>query len=223
MFSLAQPFLPVAEPSPQGEGLRRPRQGADRALDDLLGEAPAVGSAIEVSGASSSGKSTFAMHLCLAALREGRAAGWIDSGQGFHPLAPLESGDPLDRLLVVRVPDGAGALRAADLLLSVPGAVAVAVVSLPPGFKPPESALVRLQRLAERSATTLVFLDEQSARAASLGAPIALRLCVQRPAAPEGTSWSLSLEVTRHKGGACGPLDQELPHGPDRLRLHRTV
>ena len=224
VFSLAQPFLPAAIP-PQGRHEPAGRtSGIETALAELLGEGHGAQTpqTIEVSGPLSSGKSTFALHLCLAALREGRAAGWIDSGQGFHPLVPLEAGEPLDRLLVVRVPDGAGALRAADLLLSVSGAVSVAIVSLPPGFKPLESALVRLQRLAERSAATLLFLDEQPARAASLGSPIALRLSVRRPAGA-GTTWALNLEVTRNKGGRCGPLGQRLCHGPDRLRLHRTL
>jgi hypothetical protein len=192
------------------------------ALARLLDEPPSASRVVEISGAASSGKATLALHLCLAALRDGRAAGWIDSGQGFHPLAALEAGEPLERLLVVRVPSSAEALRAADLLLSCSGSVAIAVVSLPSGCRPPESALLRLQRLAERSASTLIFLDEQRVQVPSLGAPVSLRLCVHRDAEVR-EAWTLEMEVTRHKGGTCGPLREELPHGPDRLRLHRTL
>lgn len=216
MFSIAQPFRPARAP----EAPPTPTDFAASLAQWLGGDRPQ--STLQVSGGISSGKATFAFHLCLAALRDGRAIGWVDSGQGFHPLAALEAGEPLSRLLVVRVPDGAEALRAADLLLSCPGAVAVAVVALPPRYRPPEASLLRLQRLAERSGSHLLLLDEHPERSTSLGSPVALRLSVQRDSAPVPT-WASRLEVTRHKGGHLGPLGKELRHEPDRLRLHRTL
>jgi hypothetical protein len=204
MFNSAQ----VGQPQ---ENHWRPASALDTALSGLLGSGQLARSpsVIEISGGISSGKSTLAFHLCLTALREGQAAGWIDSGQGFYPLVAAEVGEPLEQLLVVRVPDGEQAMRAADLLLACSGAVAIAVVSLPPRYRPPEMALLRLHRLAEQSSTLLILLDERPAHSPSVGVPIALRLGVRRSVGT-GANWPLEVEVIRNKSGTCGPLHRAL-------------
>lgn len=185
-----------------------------------LRHVPDLGSLLQTRGLvqiSGRGSATVALHRCLESLREGAAAGWIAPRLDFFPLGALEAGG-LDRLLTVRVPDGKAALKAADVLLACPGAVQVVAVTLPTNFRPPPAHLLRLQRLAERSDSTLLFLDDGPFDSPSLGAAVTARVHV-RP----GASWSLHLTVTRNKRGPEGPLPGRLPHGPDRLRAHRSL
>lgn len=169
---------------------------------------------VQISGL---GSATVALHRCLEALREGGAAGWIAPKLDFYPLGSLEAG-AMDRLLTVRVSDGKSALKAADLLLACPGAAQVVAVTLPAKFRPPPAHLLRLQRLVEKSDSTLLFLDDGPLDAPSIGPAVVARVHV-RPA----PSWSLHLTVTRNKSGPEGPLTERLPHGPDRLRAHRSL
>lgn len=172
----------------------------------------------ELSGDASSGKSTLALDLCLATLREGGVAAWIDPTGTFYPVAALEELGSLDRLLVVKVPDGAQALRAADMLLSSPGAVALLIVQLPVRFRPTDPQLFRLQRLAEKSATGVVLLDERQER---LGPSVAVRVKAERVATRK--DWASRVEITHQKAGPHGPVQDTLRHAPERLRPHRTL
>lgn len=185
-----------------------------RGLDELLGGGVPCGQVVEVSGSSSSGKATLAFGVCLRALEQGRAAAWIDVGGGFWPVAAAEAGLPLDKLLVVKVKSGAAALRAAHILLSSAGAVAALVVDLPPTAPPArERELIALQRLAERSATALLFLTSRPRTAPSLGAAVALRLHAERrPGA------RVRVEVLRNKQGASQRAIEERIDEPDRVR-----
>src|SRR5262249_6299792 len=131
------------------------------ALDTLLGGGLPTGQIVELSGDRSSGKSTLALAACLRTLASERAAAWIGT-PGFFPLATLEAGLPLERLLVVQVADGLSVLRAAQLLLSCPGAVGLLVLDLPASFAPAHVQLMRLQRLALRSATVLLLVTERA-------------------------------------------------------------
>ena len=184
-----------------------------RGLDELLGGGVPCGQVVEVSGSSSSGKATLAFGVCLRALEQGRAAAWIDVGGGFWPVAAAEAGLPLDRLLVVKVKNGVAALRAAHILLSSSGAVAALVVDLPQAAPARERELIALQRLAERSATALLFLTSRPRTAPSLGAAVALRLHAERrPGA------RVRVEVLRNKQGASQRSIEEMIDEPDRVR-----
>ncbi|HWM84609.1 MAG TPA: hypothetical protein VNO33_02200 [Kofleriaceae bacterium] len=194
-----------------------PLEVGRRGLDELLGGGVPCGQVVEVSGSSSSGKATLAFGVCLRALEKGQAAAWIDAGGGFWPVAALEAGLPLDKLLVVKVTGGTAALRAAHILLSSSGAVAALVVDLPPAAAPVrERELIALQRLAERSATALLFLTARPRTAPSLGAAVALRLHAERR--PGGR---LRVEILRNKQGASQRSIEEMEErldGPGRVR-----
>lgn len=193
-----------------------PLESGRRGLDRLLGGGIPRGQVVEVSGARSSGKATLGFGVCLRALEQGQTAAWIDAGGGFWPVAAAEAGIPLDRLLVVRAP-GPLALKAARILLSSPGAVAALVVDVPLGARAPrDRELVALQRLAERSATALLFLTERPRTAPSLGPHVALRLFVERRGSGPGAQ--VRVEVLRNKQGASGRAIEEAVSGPDRLR-----
>jgi hypothetical protein len=197
-------------------------------LDQLLGGGLPRGQLVEVSGGGSSGKSTRAFAACLQALAQGGAAFWVEAApHRFWPICALEARLPLERFFLLRVPDGAAALRGAQLLLSSKGACMVTVVALPKGFVPKTSQLVQLQRLSERSGAVVLFLTEQPKKAPSLGAMVALRLHVRRlPPSPTFGALPashLGVEVLRHKGGPTDTSVGEAHHGPDRLRLHSTL
>ncbi len=209
-------LAPRAEPVPLGSAR----------LDQLLGGGVPRGQVVEVSGAASSGKATLAFAVCQRALERGQAAAWIDPGGRsgvFWPLVAVERGLPVDRLLVVRVVGHTAALRAAHILLSSSGAVAVVVVDLPAGAAVRERELVALQRLAERSSTALLFLTARARSAASLGAQVALRLHVDRRSGGGARAPNLSVSVLRHKQGMSQREAEESAHGPDRLRLHCSL
>src|SRR5687768_330697 len=191
-------------------------------LDRLLGGGIPRGQVVEVSGATSSGKATLAFAVCQRALERGQAAAWVDPTGGFWPLVAVEQGIPTEKLLVVRVAGTTSALRAAHILLSSSGAVAVVVVDLPAAASPRERELVALQRLAERSSTALLFLTARPRTAASLGAQVALRLHVDRRGGG-ASSPRLAISVLRHKQGASQCSAEEIAHGPDRLRLHCSL
>lgn len=208
-------LAPRAEPAPLGS----PR------LDRLLGGGVPRGQVVEVSGATSSGKATLAFAVCQRALEAGRAAAWVDPGSRsgeFWPLVAVEREVPVGRLLVVRVKGQVAALRAAHILLSSAGAVAVVVVDLPPGAAVRERELVALQRLAERASTALLFLTARARTAPSLGAQVALRLHVDRRSGGV-TGHELAVTVLRHKQGLSQCEAEETAHGPDRLRLHCSL
>lgn len=196
-----------------------PLEVGRRGLDELLGGGVPRGQVVEVSGTSSSGKATLAFGACLRALERGQAAAWIDAGGGFWPVAAVEAGISLDRLLVVKVKGGVAALRAAHILLSSAGAVAALVVDFPPSAPVRERELVALQRLAERSSTALLFLTARPRSSPSLGAAVALRLHTERR-----TGGRVRIEVLRNKQGASHRLIEEmLGERPEEILLAAPV
>jgi hypothetical protein len=203
------------------ESRTAPVEAPSRTVEGLLRSLRQPGRICEISGALSSGKSTLALRLCLSALRDGRAAAWIDPTGTFWPLAALERYGSLDQLLVVKVADGAQALRAADVLLSATGAVAVVVVHLPANQRPTDGQLFRLQRLAEKSSATLVLLDERSEHATSLSPSVALRIGSHRATAAND-GWVVQLRIHHSKHGQNGMIDDGLSHAPERLALAQT-
>ncbi len=216
VFSIASP-LHSAPPAP-----RRLLPSGFSRLDASGGFAR--GQLVEISGAASSGKSTLAFGACLQALAQGSSAAWIDSSGTFWPLPALEANVSLERLLVLRMLDSAAVLRSVQLILSCPGAVTALVVDVSPRLAIKDAQLVRLQRLAERSGTVLIFLTERPAQLPTLGAPIALRLHVRRlPGARFSEQSRLRIDVLRHKGGANQQSFEESVHGPNRLRVSSTL
>jgi len=181
----------------------------------------------EISGRRSSGKRTLATALCSHAISCGEQVAWIDAHKhgrsgGFYPLPALEFGAPLEQLLLVRVSadDPRHALKAADLLLAAGGAVSLLVIDLPPhALHQPTAQLARLQRGAEKSGATLLFITERPTPSASLGTFIALQLAVRRKASLA----HLEVQIIKSKLGkmACG--GEVALNEPHSLHLHTTL
>lgn len=208
---------PLPAPRPLTPVERLPTGLAD--LDRFLGGGLPRGEVVEVCGGVSSGKATLALGAAQGVLAAGGRAAWVDPGVGFWPLAALEAGGSVDRLVVVRTPDDDAACRAADILLGAAGAVDLVVVDLASRTGPREARVTRLHRLAGRGGAVLVFLSGRPEGAASLGALVGLRLTVRRR---EGSP-VLEVGVTRYKRGPGGRTFAGPHHDPDRLRLDTTV
>jgi hypothetical protein len=214
MTSTESPFFGVAVERPEELPTGIPE------LDAKLGGGLLFGQLVEISGGPSSGKASLALFAALSSLRARKAVAWIDPLGRFFPLPALETGAPLDNLVVVRPTRERDplrcALRAAQLVLSAPGAVALVILQAPPAFQVPDSTLLRLQRLCERSRTTLVFLTERLAQKPSLGSVISLRLHVRR------TSRRSFVEILRNKWGVPGAVAIELPRLRPLKRLENS-
>ena len=197
-------------------------------LDAVLGGGLRLGQLAELSGAVGAGKSSLALSIGLRCLSLGQSVAWIESDPALWPLPSLEAGLPLDQLLLIRVPPQER-LRALQLLLISPGAAAVAVVDLSgalPGREIVAHQLVKLHRLAERSATLVLFLTERPPQATSLGLLIDVRLHLKVPpqtGAQDVFARTLDIQILRHKQGPSQGSFSEVVHGPDRLRLRSTL
>jgi len=97
------------------------------ALDRLLGGGFPRGALSEVAGPPSSGRTSLVLALLAAATAGGELAGLVDAADAFDPPSAAAAGVALGRLLWVRPPDLATALRSAEHLLAAGGFGVVAL------------------------------------------------------------------------------------------------
>lgn len=184
-------------------------------LDRLLGGGLPRGRVIDLSGPASSGKLSLLLAALRSALRDGgdapagartapacRAA-LIDLSGSVFPGAAWASG----RLLVVRPPNLAAALRAADVLVSS-GALALLGLEtggLAPRGGLPEPVALRLVRLARESGTALLACGARPL----FGSGAGLRLTASP--SPAGT---LEIAILRDRGGRQGSIVVPRPAFP---------
>lgn len=164
-----------AGPAQSPQGLPAPWTPADWA-----------GRIVEVTGAASSGCSTFVAHMVAAAQREGEPVAWLQyRGGSLYPPDLAAVGVDLQALLVGLLADGAGLLQAADILLR---SGSWGLVVLDPDAAPlpiSDGQLGRLLGLCQKHAAALVLLSRHSGQqrgtGPSFGSLISLRLEVSRP------------------------------------------
>ena len=146
-------------------------------LDALLGGGFPRGRLCEIAGPASSGRTALALALLARATRAGAEAAWVDAADAFDPPSAVAAGAALERVLWVRAPRPAAALRSAERLLESRGFPLV-VLDLAPGAAPPPAlppvAWTRLSRAAAGAEGTLVLLAD--ARLAGPAAALALEL-----------------------------------------------
>jgi len=137
-------------------------------LDALLGGGLAAGRLCEISGPPSSGRTSLALSLLARVTAGGALAAWIDGGDAFHPASAAAAGVRLERVLWVRPPGIAEAVRSAERLLAARGFAAVVLDTgdrhgeeRRPGRweAQPTAVWQRLVRAAAASATALVALS----------------------------------------------------------------
>lgn len=141
-----------------------------------------AGRFVEVCGAGASANLTVAAGLVRDAQRQREPVAWIaPPASTFHPPDLADSGVDLDALAVIRPPDEARALRAADELLRS-GAFGLVVLD---GVQPnamPMAAQVRLSNLAQQHDAAFLCLcrPPEPGGGAGAGSLASLRLVTFR-------------------------------------------
>lgn len=185
-------------------------------LDRLLGGGFPYGRLSEISGPSSSGRTSLALSLLAASVRPGGLAAWVDAADAFDPASAAAAGAPLSRVLWVRAPGVAAALRSTERLLEARGLALVLLDLALPGAPPhvAPAAWPRLLRAAQAGSAPLVVLA--AGRIAGASATLALELSVVSarfsgtPCLFEGLETQADLVRGRSKpaaGMACVRLD----------------
>jgi len=173
-------------------------------LDQLLGGDKSGfprGRLSEIAGPPSSGRTSLALALLAQTTSSGEITAVVDAADAFDPASARAAGARLERVLWVRAPGLAEALRCTERLLEAHGFalvlldLAVANLCIPPATGP------RLARAAASTGTALVVMTRQ--RAMGTSAEVALELAVARsqfsgsPALLEGLE--IQAALVRHR------------------------
>ncbi len=178
--------------------LVRPVERAEGAARFVL---PSLtGRLIELRGAAL----THAIALVLEAQQRGEPCAYVcGPTASFYPVDVADSGVDLSALAVIRTPAASGRGKAADELARS-GAFALIVIDLLDVREPlPPALLSRLNGLAQRHRTALVFLTKDHELASALGSLVSLRAVVSRKQRSV-EEVELSLEVGKDKHHAPG-------------------
>ncbi len=164
-------------------------------VDRLLGGGFPRGGMSEVAGASSSGRTSLVLALLARATERGEVAALVDAADAFDPPSAAAAGVELERLLWVRPPDVAAALRGASHLLAARGFAAVVLDLAGLGERAALGARLwpRLRREIAATDTALVVLSD---RRVALGfADLALDLAPAVPRFESGFLAALESEL----------------------------
>ena len=146
-------------------------------VDVMLGGGVPRSSITEVSGAASTGKTSFALSLVAKVTRLGNACAWVDVSDALSPESAAAAGVELPRLLWLRmsaerklkVTDKPWsrleqALRATDLLLQTGGFAAIVLdlndIQPQHTMRIPLATWYRFRLAAEQARSALVFLTQ---------------------------------------------------------------
>lgn len=134
------------------EAVRRLPSGI-AGLDELLGGGLPRGYLSEIAGAPSSGRTALMHALLASATRAGEVAALIDLADALEPPSLARAGADLDRVLWVRPPSAAIALKCAELVLGAGGFGLVALdLDARPAPRPlPRPVWLRLAQVARRA------------------------------------------------------------------------
>lgn len=213
---LALPGVPVATKE-AGPG-SRPLAWQGKAL---------AGRIIELSG--STGRTSTAVSMLLAAQREGETVVWIEPTDGaLYPPDLAAAGVDLDALVIVRVPTKEGPeglCRVAEWLVRSGGfgLLVMDLMGRAPAAQSPWQT--RLSGMLRRHDAQLCVLSDSEAAAPSLGAMVALRLEPQRQRDEDG-SFLLSHHILKNKLGVVhgpAPERRRAPAGLEALPVEDTA
>lgn len=197
--------------APSSEEVRRLSSGDD-ALDRLIGGGFVRGELSEVTGPSSSGRTSIAYRLLAAATARGESVALVDAVDSFDPKRAAAAGVGLESLLWVRSPGPLGALRAAETLLAMRD-FAVVILDLADGIPVASEARLRMAwtRLRLRSAAArAVLLVLSRRRLAGSSADLCLALgrgraaWARSPGMPLLVGLETRAEVVRDRRGTAG-------------------
>ena len=161
------------------------------------------------------GAVSFAAELILQAQQSREPVAWVAAADSvFFPPDLARRGIDLGALAVIRAGGQAGSLTAAEWLVRS-GAVALVIVDCSGTWSVSDSALGRIQKLAERSQCAVLFLTRKGPDAPSLGSRISVRGCVARSA---DASFQVIIHTARDKRAAAGSRLHRRYHAPPGLR-----
>ena len=155
-------------------------------IDQLLNGGIPVGAIIELTGPSSSGRTSIALSALAQRTREGSVCAWIDAKDSLDPESAAANGVSLNNLLWVRCTDKAGtkpdrfktdrnknsqpwtrldqALRATDLLLQSGGFATIVLdladESIEHGRRIPLATWFRYRQATDRTRCSLLILSK---------------------------------------------------------------
>ncbi len=128
----------------------------------------------------------------------------------FFPPDFASRGIEVSAVAVVRAGGQADSLTAAEWLLRS-GALGLVVIDADGTWSVNDASLGRMQKLAERGQTAVVFLTRKSRNDLSLGSRISLRGCITR----SGRSpFELEIQTTKDKRSIPGSQQRRQCHGP---------
>ena len=173
------------------------------------------GRLVELSARGASATLTASIDLVIEAQRDGEPVAWIMGPQGsFYPPDVADSGVDLAALTVVRVPDVASAVRAAERLLRS-GAFGLVVIDLGALAEIPIAHQGRLVTLAQAHDAAVVCITDKTAEASSIGSLVSLRAEALRVRSQGG--FELSLRVLKDKRRGPGFQKTRRAKGPAGL------
>jgi recombination protein RecA len=173
------------------------------------------GRLVELSARGASATLTASIDLVIEAQRESEPVVWIMGPEGsFYPPDVADSGVDLAALAVVRVPDVASAVRAAERLLRS-GAFGLVVIDLGALAEIPIAHQGRLVTLAQAHDAAVVCITDKPADASSIGSLVSLRAEALRMRSQGG--FELSLRVLKDKRRGPGFQKSRRAKGPAGL------
>jgi hypothetical protein len=148
-------------------------------LDAALGGGLRRGHLSEVTGASSSGRTTIVVETMAAAAARGEAIALVDACDTFDPASAAARGLDLSRVLWVReTGDASRALKAFSLILQAGGfgLVVLDLADVPPAAlrRFPWPTWMRVARIVERSETAALLVGAERIARSARGVTIAL-------------------------------------------------
>jgi recombination protein RecA len=161
--------------SPVARTIRETASTGIAEIDRLLDGGLPVGAISEITGPTSSGRTSLALAFLAGRTQEERVCAWVDASDAFDSESAAANGVELRRLLWVRCQSpGAGdkpwarldqALRATDLLLQAGGfaALVLDLGSIAPehGARIPLATWFRFRQAADRTRCCLLVLAEE--------------------------------------------------------------
>jgi hypothetical protein len=132
-------------------------------LDRLLGGGFPRGGVSEIAGPASSGRTSHVLALLARATERGEVAALVDAGDALDPPSADAAGVELARLLWVRPPDVAAALRSTSHLLAARGFAAIVLDLAGLGERAGLGSRIwpRLRREAAATDTALVVVSDR--------------------------------------------------------------
>jgi len=142
-----------------------------------------VGILAEISEEAPSGAVSFVTEIIAEAQSQNEPVAWVAAADSiFFPPDCLRRGVDLCAVAVIRIRGETDALTAAEWLVRS-GAFGLVVVDLEGRGNVNDAALGRIQKLAERGQSAVLFLTRKRREEPSLGSRISLRGCIARPVA----------------------------------------